>query len=1838
MPRWRSARELLAKVSSIAPDELQQSPEKLDDVLQEILETWPRLSLKILTSVFLSKFEMSLAAAVQKLEKIGFGSYVKGLRTEAVAAVAFTAIKNRRGFSMRWCLEDFELVLEEWGGLDDDAQKWLAKQFLYFWQSRSGEEELRAGGQYGATISRFKAIWSHAGRATMSIKLEPAKAIGLGWDDREVEALLSDFVDVNGDCATLAEDLQNSNLLKPKLVSTHEGLFSACIDVCPEFLVSNMLLGQISFPDQKPQPSLVLRLVKAAAKVIDGWGSAGVAQLTDQQARHLTTLLMDVVGFCADKSIAMFQAQEYIVDLALSLEKRQGLAPMLRYVSGFYIGQTKPWDWGGFFLYTPAVAGEGASRRAMVPVSKQDGSAPALVLREREVDSFSSLLAYLLAHKRALDIETLVNMQTCSDKMVNAALRRQLHQWTLRELSGAVLDVREGGGDDGARRCYKASTLKTWLQTWVRPVCDGAQTCEVFEAMAAGLDSWQFVLDVAESLGRVAYAERPPAEQALVTSVYQFAHNKLAACEEQISTETPARATRSPRDAILQMLLRLHPQQFAQDFEVRAYLRTRKGVESEPAAYLGKVHAILFSPIMSEERRLFSSSSSGFWQYALDTFDPVETFKRSFILAPEFAKIEKSKTKEQWDMVVRVVGFVTPELLTDLDIARRLSTLLCAVWSNHLAWQSLCADFVVKLFKAATLWRERSAGSGQVDGQTPPPGELLVTFTVQCPHEQFLAVPKKQWVISLLGAAVKKLKSPDDKTLSLLFATHGSSSAEDLADLIQASTVEDICKETEDLLFSQLLPVCRVPDAAKSASSGPKDKVEPRPLVEQVRLLLKSKFKARSSLRAEGRKTECVDCGGAEFWEELERGAGEASAGDVQGYAVLSEFEGALETEAVVRAETENRRMDGTVIEDSVYRRFGESGERVVLAFLQAATAKDLLDLFREFGGKLASSFFCGGPEDLLLKHWQPMECVAEEAATMVDLLTEHTPQLWSRCGQLVWGQERLEVTEAHSKLLQRLLRKRVPELELLPQRWWHAVDVATLAHHCVTTLKDQDPLQRLAQAGVPIELQAVKKFFEDASFTVTTQALLLDLYAASDAFVLAEFLPLFAGPVLGYLERLFWLLDKDPATRQRLVQTGDGVEEEEKYASGWNKVANTLLTGLRVRCRDDRNWLHSDEQLALFAYCCEKTRVTSGFAAEEPQEEAAGQPKFPKWLLNQGNGAVLGDLLEAKCVDPRHSARAVNLVLSAARPQMVRDAALRAMLRLSTAERHALIHKLLASPHKLPLGVLFALTVTHLSEDAVPSVVRRLKELDDEEIDALVDLIRDANPAASNHIHTFPRRAGVQEALFERFLVRYVAGDPVGVVQTDRWTTATGKGAKPPPAKRSRDQRFFCLFLACCRPERVPSYLLDLLDRQLLDVNDVRQRALLLSGFEPLPHKLPHADSDAVEPGGQGDADSQPRRHCDLKDFEILLEHMGYSDLLSHLPWIWQQVLAWNQDADGQGLALLRAVLRHAVGGGAAVASKVIESSIDWGQPDPNTPLAAGGQPKDHGGAILRCVSGASDLLYAELLAVSPSLVAAKPAKAVQTEEQALWVKLLARTWALEQRAEGTELDSEVLEARAKQLAEVLPVLLAERLRGTDLRPQRPSKTWWDAPAHVLPAAAVRALGVDLEARVLLVQVVPTLALQTWGREILRARPAFAVELHDADFEPLCSVTSSPRGPLAATLTDVDWPMIRSVLAALLADQTHQSCSRALNVAIKLLHVTKQEVDLGLVKAAYLGISARERRQTRLMSLLKSLWPKFGGLLQGVVDAAAQQDGLRTAARGCVLGEVLERMDLVES
>ena len=128
---------------------------------------------------------------------------------------------------------------------------------------------------------------------------------------------------------------------------------------------------------------------------------------------------------------------------------------------------------------------------------------------------------------------------------------------------------------------------------------------------------------------------------------------------------------------------------------------------------------------------------------------------------------------------------------------------------------------------------------------------------------------------------------------------------------------------------------------------------------------------------------------------------------------------------------------------------------------------------------------------------------------------------------------------------------------------------------------------------------------------------------------------------------------------RRRAPRPSAGVEDEERLSSGWNKVINRLLAALKRRIRAG-NALHTDEQLLLFDGCAQR-------------------------LADSTNSTLLADLMESKFVDPNHIAALVKFVLGckyvpgvSGLLHVVRDSALRAMMRLEKDERDELHRTLL--------------------------------------------------------------------------------------------------------------------------------------------------------------------------------------------------------------------------------------------------------------------------------------------------------------------------------------------------------------------------------------------------------------------------------------------------------------------------------------------------------------------------------------------------------------------------------
>ena len=188
------------------------------------------------------------------------------------------------------------------------------------------------------------------------------------------------------------------------------------------------------------------------------------------------------------------------------------------------------------------------------------------------------------------------------------------------------------------------------------------------------------------------------------------------------------------------------------------------------------------------------------------------------------------------------------------------------------------------------------------------------------------------------------------------------------------------------------------------------------------------------------------------------------------------------------------------------------------------------------------------------------------------------------------------------------------------------------------------------------------------------------------DLDALVDFAPQAEGPIGPYLAQIFELL---PNSAEKLRAVGDGVEDEERLLSGWNVVVHRLLAGVKKRIRDDANALHTEEQLALFAGCAAR-------------------------LADNSNSTLLADLMESKFVDPAHIAALVKFVLGckyvplkSGLLNVVRDSALRAMMRLDKADRDELHRTLLqgresALPLQAPRPL--ASRPSHLSHHLAPS------------------------------------------------------------------------------------------------------------------------------------------------------------------------------------------------------------------------------------------------------------------------------------------------------------------------------------------------------------------------------------------------------------------------------------------------------------------------------------------------------------------------------------------------------
>ena len=432
---------------------------------------------------------------------------------------------------------------------------------------------------------------------------------------------------------------------------------------------------------------------------------------------------------------------------------------------------------------------------------------------------------------------------------------------------------------------------------------------------------------------------------------------------------------------------------------------------------------------------------------------------------------------------------------------------------------------------------------------------------------------------------------------------------------------------------------------------------------------------------------------------------------------------------------------------------------------MSGATPTQLRDLFLEGEGQPGARSGANRPVlkdwvelcEGVMREWQPPSCAADQVAALLEII-EWFPETFDRCAPLVFA---IGDEEAARKLL---TMHPLADLEALPRHLWPCV------HWSACT---EAQLLTLVEAGVPVPLDQIR--LEKLGWE--TQQVLVDAQPEQVG-ACAEYAAKMTGPITSYLTRFFELL---PNSTPMLLRLGDGLEEEERKVSGWNKMVHALLVSLRERIREG-NVLHTEEQLVVFRGCSRRD-------------------------VDSANSALLADLLEAKNVDPSHVASLVKFVLGERRfHQTVRDSALRAMMRLGQQDRDALHRNLLSnidSATQLPLQVLSSLCVTTLAVDVLPLVSAQLARLSLKQWDALLTLIADANPMGGKPPHTYPRSLGAE--FNERLLAKYLR---LKSMDTD-------------------DPRYFLLFLACTPPERVPGYLLGLLGVQRHPLDELFLNAL---------------------------------------------------------------------------------------------------------------------------------------------------------------------------------------------------------------------------------------------------------------------------------------------------------------------------------------------------------------------------------------------------------------------------
>lgn len=1447
--------------------------------------------------------------------------------------------------------------------------------------------------------------------------------------------------------------------------------------------------------------------------------------------------------------------------------------------------------------------------------------------------------------------ELIASVCPCRAWPVSRCLRARFGAWVRAQLNAP----------------QQTAQLLTLCERWLPVLCAPDEALALWLELVQAASSWSFTLC---SMAHV---------QALFPEEDEKVPERVTSLLAAEARAFPA----ARREAIERVLARGCPRHFARAFGIGRYLELGKKGSGRPAASQAAAISLVPRTTAGSAAAMATAAAAhtadvegstaaereregAAWLHDSAAWlnDSLQPPAALALALGRHGAMHRSKTKEEFALLCDWVNNLEPMLFAPSSAERseaagRVSALLCAPWSDRASLSKLCETFAAKLLLCALATAEA--------------GEL-VAFVAKCPHlpgggskRAFLACHLLPKVGATAAAAAAERRCSGGgglggalsgvgggggvgegltgalSILEPLLAAHISTAAE-LAELLAAAGAAGatVSGPVEDLWFALL---DKEPTAAARVLAL-------RALPAGLRIRTPSGTDARD---------ECID---AEQWARC------AASADSQPPGLASPATPAGAPSAGEKAVP----MEPGC---GVFARFGARGQEAVHAFLKGPCgAQELLAMVAD--GDEAWRAAC---RSAVVSCWAPLappspalqasqaeaaqggaggslheaaaadggKAQADEVRALLELL-DFYPELHARCAPLIWAHGSAEQVE-------RAQRGRALELDALPRRWWGCVDwkrateanLATLAAAGVAVplakvgfgalgwptqqaLLDSLEAETAAAAAdaasaaasdrpmAPPEASQVGRGGKPAGGTSArpmskaeqaAERLRLARLAELDA--CAAFAPQAKGPIDRYLSRFFELL---PAVEADLALRGDGVSAEERFASGRNKALHSLLIAVRERAKAG-NFLHSSEQQLLFAGCANRPAAGAGAdgsmseacaeqaasefgsagAAKSRADKGKGKGKgasaaaasdadgsvraFDARALDTTNSAVLADLLEAKHVDVEHVAQIVRHVLMAADGSFlvcVRDSALRAMLRLRLAERDALHRSLLEGGAPLPLQTLFALSVTTLHEEVIPLVSARLRTLSAKRWEELLTLIAEANPASGDSApHTFPRSLRAEFA--ERFLQRYLRGEGA----------ASG---------HARDPRFFQLFVACTEPSHVARHVLAMLASQRHALASILLDALV----ELTPLELREV-TEFVAP-----AEWPVRLRWILERVRALSSPLVGRAVRVHggrLPDAQGTVLSYDY-----GKAVYRVQLDAPAGGapdsGAVELQASALSLVADGQ-SAHVPAAynvaellgcaleALGRPElaEHAPALLGAMLGPTHadimrelLASAEARAVVRARLAAIDAQrgGASANDRSAWVSFFALCWAAGAHYTQAEL------SRALALHKT-PLMRAE----------------------------VTALGIDTDARKLLIMLAPAHAVPLFGFAVLTADPSFAAALSDAQLSSIAQLSAKD---------DADWPVCRQVVA-------HVRPSMALRLAIALLRSSREAQDLALLSRAFVAADSFTRKQTFLPTALSPVWKAMGKQIQQAIDAAVGAEDDAMAARlsaftsaGCDVGK----------